>query len=99
MSVVQRTAAMAIVLSGLLLGSALPARADRHEECESRIHKAEWNLRRAVERHGEGSPQADFRRHQLEEIREHCRDHRDHDERREEHREQHEEHEEHEHGY
>ena len=97
MSVFRRTTAIAIVWSGLLLGGAVPLHANHHEWCEKNIHEAEWNLRRAIHRHGEGSPQAEFRRHRLEEIRERCRDYRG--ERREERREErHEEHEEHEHG-
>jgi hypothetical protein len=93
MSFVRRMSAVALVLSALLLGGAVPVRADRHDDCRRDIHRAEWNLRRAIDRHGEGSRQAEFRRHQLHEIRERCRDY-DH-ERREERRE-HEEHEEHE---
>jgi hypothetical protein len=98
MSVLRRATAAALVLGGLLLGGAAPLRADHwHEECEHQIHRAEWRLRRAIERHGEGSPQAEHRRHELEEIRERCREARH--EQREEHHEEHEEHEQVEHGY
>jgi len=43
---------------------------DRH--CDQRIHKAEENLRKAVERHGEHSRQAEDRRHELEEAERSC---------------------------
>jgi len=50
---------------------------DRH--CEQRIHQAEENLRKAVDRHGEQSRQAEKRRHELEEAKRSCGD--DHDRR------------------
>jgi hypothetical protein len=40
--------------------------------CDQRIHKAEENLRKAIERHGEHSRQADDRRHELEETKRSC---------------------------
>lgn len=67
----------AVLAAFFLLSSAVPLRALDDERCERRIHKAEENLRRAVMRHGEHSPQAERRRHELEEVRERC--HRDHD--------------------
>ena len=99
MSVVQRTAAVGIVLSGLLFGTAMPLRADGHEECEKQIHKAEKELHKAIEKHGEGSREADFRRHELDEVRDHCR-HKEHERREMLEKEHHEIHEqlEHEHG-
>jgi hypothetical protein len=59
------------------LASTIPARAfDRDDHrCERRIHRAEENLDRAVRKHGEHSRQAEQRRHELEEAREHCRHH------------------------
>jgi hypothetical protein len=42
------------------------------ESCEKRVHKAEHNLSEAVRKHGEHSRQAEQRRHQLEEARQHC---------------------------
>ena len=45
---------------------------DRH--CDQRIHKAEEQLRKAVDRHGEHSRQADKRRHELEEAKRGCGD-------------------------
>ena len=95
MSVFGRTAVIAAVLSGLLFGGAAPVYAHRYAWCENRIHEAERDLRRAIRRHGEDSPEAEARRHRLHELRERCRDERH--ERREEMRE--ERHEEHEHGY
>ena len=41
-------------------------------DCDQRIHRAEENLRKAVERHGEHSRQAEDRRHELEEARRSC---------------------------
>ncbi|MGD0920433.1 MAG: hypothetical protein ABSA70_01555 [Terriglobia bacterium] len=68
----------------LLVGSVAPIVArDRNDECRERIHKAEAKLRRAIERHGEQSRQAQKRRYELERARERCgrdRD-RDHDHR------------------
>lgn len=55
-----------------LVGSSLPAWAGEHERCERDIHKAEENLRIAVEKHGEHSRQAQKRRHELEEVRHRC---------------------------
>jgi hypothetical protein len=64
-----------------LVGSSLPVRADdrdRDRKCEKRIHQAEEKLRGAVQRHGEGSRQAQKRREELEEAKRHC-DHHDMD--------------------
>jgi hypothetical protein len=67
----------AVVVVGFLAGS-VPAQAmardhDRERRCEQRIRKAEINLQNAIRKHGERSHQAEKRRHQLEEAREHCR--------------------------
>lgn len=40
--------------------------------CDQRIHKAEENLRKAVDRHGEHSSQAEQRRRELEETKRSC---------------------------
>ena len=45
---------------------------DNDRQCDQRIHKAEGNLRKAVARHGEQSPQAEKRRHELEEAKRGC---------------------------
>ena len=42
------------------------------ENCDQRIHKAEENLRKAVERHGAHSREAEQRRHELEETKRSC---------------------------
>jgi hypothetical protein len=42
------------------------------ENCDQRIHKAEENLRKAIELHGEHSGQAEKRRHELEETKRSC---------------------------
>ena len=65
----------AIVIAVFLAG-AVPLRAvdhDGHRKCEQRIHNAEARLQNAIRRHGEHSRQAEKRRRELEEVREHCR--------------------------
>jgi uncharacterized protein (DUF3084 family) len=71
--------AAAVLAAFFLLSSAVPLRALDDEKCERQIHKAEANLQRAIQRHGEHSPQAERRRHELEEVRERCHHDRDHD--------------------
>lgn len=62
------------VLGVMLLagGAALTKAGDNDRQCEDRVHKAEENLRKAVDRHGEHSSQAEKRRHELEEVRKGC---------------------------
>ena len=62
-----------------LVASSLPARADRDDKCERRIHQAEEKLRDAIHRHGENSKQAHKRREELEDVRRRCGRDRDHD--------------------
>jgi hypothetical protein len=58
---------------GLVAGGIAPMKAaDRPSDCDRRIQKAEENLRKAVDRHGEHSEQAEQRRRQLEEVRRSC---------------------------
>jgi len=64
----------ALLLAG---GPALTQASDNDRHCEQRIHKAEENLRKAVDRHGEHSSQAEKRRHELEETRRSCGDEHD----------------------
>lgn len=45
---------------------------DDHRECRERIEHARAKVDRAVQRHGEGSPQAEHARHELNEQRERC---------------------------
>jgi hypothetical protein len=69
----QRTfskAALLALTGFLLLGSAKPVQA--YDRCEARIHKAERNLERAIQRHGVHSIQAERRRDQLERARARC---------------------------
>ena len=81
----RKTTVMAIVLSGCLLGNA-PLFADHREDCERRIHQAEERLQAAIDKHGEHSRAAEKRRHELEQVREECRDvDRDHDHHDEDH--------------
>ena len=79
MSLVRRCSA--VFLAGVFMVSSagmLMAR-DHDDRCEQRIHKAERNLQKEVDRHGEHSRQAEKRRHELEEAREKCGHDRDHD--------------------
>jgi len=50
---------------------------DRH--CDQRIHKAEENLRKAIDRNGEHSRQAERRRHELDEAKRSCGGDHNHD--------------------
>jgi len=78
-----KTLCIAVFSVAGLVGSSVPARADRDDKCERRIHQAEEKLRNAIHRHGENSRQAHKRHEELEEVRRRCgRDHdhdRDHD--------------------
>lgn len=79
----RRSGVAAAVLSGILLiGTAVPSLA-RDRGCENRVRKAEQNLHKEIQRHGEHSKQARQRREQLERERANCRvndhDRRDHD--------------------
>lgn len=68
------------LIIGGFIATALPVQAyDRDDRCEQRIRDAERDLHKAERRHGENSPQAERKRHRLEEIRERC--HHDHDRR------------------
>ena len=65
---------------GVLLlagGVARTQASDNDRQCEQRIHKAEENLRKEIDRHGEHSRQAEKRRHELEEAKRSCRGDRD----------------------
>jgi len=62
----------AVLSASLLVGTAIPANADQDDRCRRDVHKAEQNLEKAIQKHGEHSRQAEDRRHQLEELRERC---------------------------
>jgi hypothetical protein len=62
---------------GALLLAGGAARTQSCDNCDQRIHKAEENLRKAIERHGEHSSQAEKRRHELEEAKRSCGSDRD----------------------
>lgn len=70
---------LAAALGGVLLFAGAPAARPqyREDQCEQRIRKAEANLHQEIARHGERSPQAERRRHELEQVRERCRRDRD----------------------
>ena len=65
---------IAAICSALWLTTAAPrARADdNREKCRHRIERAEAKLDKAIHQHGEQSSQAQSRRHELNEEREHC---------------------------
>lgn len=58
------------LVSSLILGSMVPAQA--RDGCDTHVRKAEDSLHKEVRKHGEHSPQAQYRRRQLEEARESC---------------------------
>ena len=69
----ETTLLVAVFGAFLLIGGVAPTLAgDRDQACRERIHQAEVNLGRAVDRHGEHSQQAQKRRHELERARERC---------------------------
>jgi len=59
-------------MSLLIIGVTRTQAADHASDCRRRIHNAEQNLKKAVDRHGEHSTQAEKRRHELEEARRGC---------------------------
>ena len=70
---VSKTMLGAVLGISMIAGVATPAHADRDDDhCRHEIRKAEEKLHEAVRRHGEGSRQAEKRRHELEEKRERC---------------------------
>jgi|SRR5579872_2470530 len=63
----------ASLLSMVFLVAGAPrAHADEHDRCRRHIEKAEHRLDEAIRHHGEHSPEARERRHELYEEREHC---------------------------
>ncbi len=67
----------ALGVSLLTSGVTLTQAADHDRDCRKRIHKAEENLRKEIDRHGEQSRQAEKRRHELEEAKRSCGGDRD----------------------
>lgn len=69
-----RNAAAVAGMSAMFLLAGVPQlRADDdHRECREHIEKDQAKLDRAIQRHGERSPQAERARHDLNEQREHC---------------------------
>jgi hypothetical protein len=71
-SLLGKTALAAVALIGFLMFTAvLPLRADR-DDCQRRVARADHRLHEAIEHHGYRSEQAERRRHELREAREHC---------------------------
>ena len=62
----------AIMLAGVLMTIPSEAQSPKRNRCEQRIRQAEYNLRKAIQRHGPRSKQARQRRRQLDSARERC---------------------------
>ncbi|MFZ1919586.1 MAG: hypothetical protein WAU58_18590 [Terriglobales bacterium] len=68
-----KEAVAAVVVVALLLFVATPIlHADDRAKCQHAVEKAEANLDKAIHNHGDHSPQADARRHDLNAERERC---------------------------
>jgi histidinol-phosphate/aromatic aminotransferase/cobyric acid decarboxylase-like protein len=66
-----------VALVGAALAAAtvnLSPAADHVSDCRKRIHVAEEKLQKAIDKHGEHSPEADRRRHDLEQAHRDCAD-------------------------
>ncbi len=68
----KRTLVAAVLSGTLLFAGAAPAYARKHKNCRQRVQHAERNFQQAIRRHGEGSPQAQQRREQLERVQSKC---------------------------
>ena len=67
---------VAVLGAWLLVGGVARAHAgDQRSDCDRRIQRAEEKLKKEVDRHGEHSPQAEKKRHDLEEVRRSCGEH------------------------
>jgi hypothetical protein len=70
-----KSAVAATVAIALLFFVANPLlHADDRAKCQHAVEKAEANLDRAIHDHGDHSPQADTRRRELNDERQHCWD-------------------------
>jgi TolA-binding protein len=65
---------VAVLMAGMLVAvpSVEAQRRPNNNKCVQRIRKAEFNLEKAIQRHGRRSKQAAQRRRQLEMARERC---------------------------
>ena len=55
-----------------LAGAPTPARAHRDGHCRKELQKAEYNLRKAVQKHGDHSRQAEQQRRHVRGVRKRC---------------------------
>ena len=62
----------AALLAGMLLAVPSLEAQPRRNRCEQRIRQAEYNLQKAIRRHGPRSRQAAHRRRELDVARERC---------------------------
>lgn len=77
---INKSTVVTTVLGGvLLIGGAMPLLADARSNCEKRVQRAEQNLQREIERHGERGRNVEQRRQQVERERQNCRRYDRHD--------------------
>jgi hypothetical protein len=71
------TKVLFVALLGAVLAAAtssLSTAGDHEGDCRKRIHVAEQRLQKAIDKHGEHSPEADRCRHDLDEVHRDCAD-------------------------
>ena len=71
------TKVLFVALLGAVLAAAtssLSTAGDHEGDCRRRIHVAEQRLQKAIDKHGEHSPQAEKCRHDLDEVHRDCGD-------------------------
>ena len=71
-----RNALLAVMVGAALTMAtmSLSPAADHESDCRRRIHVAEQRLQKAIDKHGEHSPEADKCRHDLDEVHRDCAD-------------------------
>ena len=68
----QKTCLVAAMLCGFVLGGIFPPSVAA-DDCRERVRRAEENLKREIDRHGERSKKAEQARRDLERERSQCR--------------------------
>ena len=71
-SLLGKTALAAAALAGFLVFTGVQSMRADHDDCQRRVARADHRLHEAIEHHGYRSGQAERRRHELREAREHC---------------------------
>ena len=72
MSLVRKGSSILMAAVFMLSTAGLLMARDHDDRCEARVHKAERALEQAERKHGEHSRQAEKKRRELDEAREHC---------------------------